>query len=144
MPQDLAHQLAVELRHLIARSHRKLKEQANLGDLSWTQERVLIHLYRHAPATVSDLAVLEGMRSQSMGATVNTLKQAGYVIGQSDPNDGRKTLLYLSDEFKRHIRQKRLAGEEWLESLISQRLTEREQKTLKNSLKAFKKLLQDE
>ena len=144
MPQDQAHQLAVELRQLIAQAHRKLKEKTNFDDLSWTQERVLIHLYRNEPSTISDLAQLEGMRSQSMGATVNCLKQGGYIVGQSDPDDGRKTLLYLSDDFKDRIRQRRLAGEEWLESLILVQLTEREQKTLQKSLNILQKLLMDE
>lgn len=88
--------LAGELRVVVGRLKRRLREQAHFGDLSWTQVRVLSRLEREGPATVTALARAEGMRPQSMGETVAALKAAGFVSGAPDPSDGRQTVLSLT------------------------------------------------
>src|SRR6202030_2553037 len=84
--------LTAELHALIGKLKRRLREQASAGDLTQSQLAVLGHLDRLGPTTVTALAKLEGVRSQSMGATVAALEAAGMVKGSSDPNDGRQTI----------------------------------------------------
>jgi len=96
-PEDVsASALAGDLRILIGRLRRKLREQAHIGDLTWSQVAVLGHLESAGPATVTALAQALGMRPQSMGANVAILETAGLVSGVPDPADGRQTLLSLT------------------------------------------------
>ena len=73
--------LAAELGALSGKLKRRLREQASAGDLTPSQSAVLMHLDRHGPTTVTELARAAGVRSQSMGATVAVLETAGLVQG---------------------------------------------------------------
>src|SRR5471030_3215839 len=88
----LAFELATDIRGVIAKLRRMLREQGNLGDLSESQRAALLRLERDGPMTVSALARAEGMRSQSMGAIVAALEAMGQVSGSPDPSDGRQTI----------------------------------------------------
>ena len=68
--------LAAELHALSGKLKRQLREQASAGDLTPSQTSVLRHLDRDGPTTVTALARMEGVRSQSMGATVAGLEAA--------------------------------------------------------------------
>ncbi|EQD59024.1 MarR family transcriptional regulator, partial [mine drainage metagenome] len=59
----------------------RLREQAHPGDVTWSQMSVLGRLERDGPATVTRLARAEGVRPQSMGATVSVLLGAGLLRG---------------------------------------------------------------
>ena len=88
--------LAAELHALAGKLKRRLREQASAGDLTPSQTAVLVHLDRDGPTTVTALARSEGVRSQSMGATIAVLEAAGLVTGSPDPKDGRQTILSLT------------------------------------------------
>jgi DNA-binding MarR family transcriptional regulator len=126
--------LAGELRVLIGKLSRRLREQANPGDFTWSQKSVLIRLEREGPATVTTLARAEGMRPQSMGATVSTLEQAGLVTGSPDPADGRQTILSITPRCRELIRATRAAKEDWLFHAIQSRLAPQEQDELARAL----------
>src|ERR1700759_4370912 len=106
--------LATEIHTLSGKLKRRLREQASAGDLSPSQTAVLGHLARQGPTTVTALARLEGVRSQSMGATVATLEAAGLVKGSPDPNDGRQTILSLTPACVALFRNGRAARTDWL------------------------------
>ena len=76
---DRAADMASELRIVLGKLKRRLREHANKGDMSLSQMAVLGYLDREGPATVTTLARAEGVRSQSMGATVAALEEAGLV-----------------------------------------------------------------
>ena len=101
--------LAEDLRSLIGKLKRRLREQANAGDLTPSQVSVLLRLEKDGPATVSNLARAEGMRPQSMGATIAALEAAGLVSGAPDPEDGRQTILSLTQAC-RELDQARARG----------------------------------
>ncbi len=88
---------AATLRSVNGKLARRLRESAPPGDLTWPQVSVLGYLVRDGAMTVTELAGLEGVRSQSMGATVASLQAQGLVKGEADPLDGRKTR-YLPTE----------------------------------------------
>src|SRR6187402_1589956 len=96
--------LATELAALIGKLKRRLREKANAGDFTLSQLSALGRLDRQGPATVTALARAEGMRPQSMGATVAVLEAAGLVRGTPDPADGRRTILYLTPACREIIR----------------------------------------
>ena len=62
--------IASELRVVLGKLTRRLREHANKWDLSLSQVAVLGYLDREGPSTVTTLARAEGVRPQSMGATV--------------------------------------------------------------------------
>ncbi|HEY5339087.1 MAG TPA: MarR family transcriptional regulator, partial [Rhizomicrobium sp.] len=81
--------LAEALRSFIGNLKRRLRTQSPAGDLSWSQLSMLSRLESGGPSTVSVLARAEGVRPQSMGATIREFEAAGYVTGTPDPDDGR-------------------------------------------------------
>jgi DNA-binding MarR family transcriptional regulator len=131
---DLPVHLAVELHELVGKLRRRLREQADAGDLPPSQVAVLRRLEREGPITVSALARVAGVRSQSMGATVAALQAAGLVSGAPDPADGRQTLLSLTPACRKWIRQNRAAKQDWLLRAIDAELDAREQQELARAL----------
>jgi DNA-binding MarR family transcriptional regulator len=144
-PNDLeaARTLAVagELRVLIGKLKRRLREEAHLGDFTWSQVEVLVRLEREGPATVSSLARAEGVRPQSMGETLSALKTAGLVSGAPDPNDGRQTVLSITDACRELIRAGRAAREDWLFRAIRTKLAPAEQEELARAVELLKRLV---
>ncbi len=133
--------LAVELRALLGKLNRRLREQANRGDLTWSQASVLTRLERDGPATVTTLARAEGVRPQSMGATVSALEAAGHVIGAPDPADGRQTILSLTPACREWIQAGRAAREDWLFRAIRTKLASGEQEELATAIELLERLV---
>ena len=132
--------LASELRILINQLRHRLREQSHLGDYTWSQTSVIIRLERDGPATVSALARAEGVRQQSMGATISTLEAAGLVKGSPDPADGRQTILSLTDACREMIRANRAAKDDWLFRAIQTKLSAAEQEQLATALELLKRI----
>ena len=132
--------LAGELRILIGQLRHRLREQTHLGDYTWSQTSVIIRLERDGPATVSALARAEGVRQQSMGATISTLEAAGLVKGSPDPADGRQTILSLTDACLEMIQASRAAKEDWLFHAIQTKLSPAEQEQLAIDLELLKRI----
>src|ERR1700761_738121 len=112
-PPSHAVALAQELRAFAGKLRRRLRDQADAGDLTPSQTAVLLRLESDGPATTSSLARAEGMRPQSMGAVIAALEQAGWVVGAPDPADGRQTLLSLTDHCRSWLEQGRAARQDW-------------------------------
>jgi DNA-binding MarR family transcriptional regulator len=132
--------LARELRIVFGNMKRRFREQMTPGDLTLSQIAVLSRLNREGPATVSALARDEGVRPQSMGATVAALEAAGLVRGAPDPADGRQTLLSLTDACRDLIQASRLAREDWMLAAIEAKLTPAEQAELARAVALLKRL----
>jgi DNA-binding MarR family transcriptional regulator len=135
--------LATELRATFGKLKRRLREQAGAGDLTPSQMSVLLHLEREGPATTSNLARLEAMRPQSMGAVIAALEAAGLVIGAPDPTDGRQTILSLTETCRRWIEEKRAARQDWLTRTIQARLSPAEQDRLMEAVELIRRLVDD-
>ena len=137
---DRAAILATDLRALISRLKRRLLEQADVGDLTPSQIAALLRLEREGPMTTSALARAEGVRSQSMGATLTPLQAAGHVTGAPDPADGRQTLLSLSASCRAWIAAGRAARQDWLTRAIARELSAEEQAQLAEALVLLKRV----
>ena len=122
--------LAGELRVTIGRLSRRLREETRPGNLTASQLSAVGRLDRDGPATVTTLARAEGVRPQSMGATISVLEAEGLVSGTPDPADGRQTIYALTAECKRILKVSRAAREDWLFRAIQAKLTSREQEKL--------------
>ncbi|OYO30461.1 MarR family winged helix-turn-helix transcriptional regulator [Janthinobacterium sp. PC23-8] len=132
--------LASELRIHVCKLRRRLREEAHIADVTPSQASVLSRLERDGPATVSSLARAEGMRPQSMAATVLVLTQAQLVTGAPDPLDKRQTILSLTERCRALVKASRAAREDWLARTIDSRLTLDEAMQLRQAMALLKRL----
>jgi DNA-binding MarR family transcriptional regulator len=135
-------ELAGELRSLLGKLGRRLRDQENTGDLTSSQRSVLMLLEREGPMTVTTLAQAQGVRSQSMGATIAALQAAGLVNGSPDPSDGRRTVLSLTPACQKMIRDGRTAREDWLFRTIQTKFAPREKKELAEAVTLLRRMIE--
>jgi|SRR5690242_10899222 len=135
--------LARDLRSLAGKLKRRLREQAGVGDLTPSQTAVLLRLEKDGPATTSSLARAEGMRPQSMGTVIAALENAGLIAGSPDPDDGRQTILSLTDACRTRVEQGRAARQDWLCRTIEARFSPAEQDQLAAALGLLARLVDD-
>jgi DNA-binding MarR family transcriptional regulator len=139
---DRAADLAAEFRVVLGKLKRRLREHANKGDLSLSQMAVLGYLDREGPSTVTALARAEGVRPQSMGATVAALEEAGLVSGAPHPADGRQIMLSLTATAREWIKASRAAREDWLSQAIRSHLSPAEQEDLAKAAALLRRLVE--
>lgn len=133
--------LAEDLRLVIGTLRRRLREQGQRQGLSHVA--VLLRLEKHGPATVSSLARSEGMRPQSMSTAIAALEAAGLVRGTRDPDDGRQTIMSLTDVCRERLRADRAARQDWLSRTITARLSAQEQQQLNVAIGLLKRLAEE-
>ncbi len=134
--------IASQLRVLLGKLRRRLREQSDPGDLTWSQKSALLRLERDGPITITDLASVEGVRPQSMGATICSLEEIGLVYRTPDPADGRKTILSITDDCREWIAAGRAAREDWLFRSIEARLSPAEQEQLAGAIGLLERLVE--
>jgi DNA-binding MarR family transcriptional regulator len=135
--------LAQDLRTLLGKLKRRLREQAHSGDLTPSQVSVLLRLEKDGPATASNLARAEGMRPQSIAPVIAALEGAGLVSGAPDPADGRQTLLSLTDACRKWAEEGRAARQDWLIRTLQARLSPQEQDEVAKAVELLKRLVDD-
>lgn len=135
--------LAEDLRLLIGKLKRRLREQGQREDLPPSQVAVLLRLEKDGPATVSSLARSEGMRPQSMSSAIAALEAAELVRGTPDPDDGRQTIMSLTESCRERLRTGRAARQDWLSRTIAARLSAREQDELGAAVGLLRRLIED-
>jgi DNA-binding MarR family transcriptional regulator len=141
-PSRQAMATAAELRVLLGQLRRRLRDEASTGDFSPSQLSALRRLDREGPTTVTQLARAEGVRPQSMSATVATLQSAGFISTEPHPTDGRQTLLTLTPACLAWIKASRAAREDWLSRSIQSQLSSAEQKQLAQAVMLLKRLVE--
>ena len=139
----LAGTLAADLRAVMSKLKRRLREHGGGNDLTPSQVAVLLRLEKDGPATVSSLARTEGMRPQSMSAIIAPLQEAELVKGFSDPNDGRKTVMALSRKCVKWLEEIRAAKQDWLATSLQEHLSAREQETVAVAIRLLARLVED-
>ena len=139
----LARTLAAEIRAVYRKLKLRYREHGGGNNLTPSQVSVLLRLEMDSSATVSNLARAEGMRPQSMSAIVAPLQESGLVSGTPDPKDGRQTLMSLTPKCKKWLQEGRDAGQDWLATTISQKLSVHEQEKLQAALELLTRLVED-
>ncbi|CAO3428173.1 MarR family winged helix-turn-helix transcriptional regulator [Azospirillum endophyticum] len=135
--------LAQDLRALLGKLKRRLREQAHVGDLTPSQVSVLLRLEKDGPATASGLARAEGMRPQSIAPVIAALEEAGLIKGLPDPADGRQTILSLTDTCRKWVEEGRAARQDWLTRTLQERLSPQEQEKLTEAVELLRRLVDD-
>ena len=88
---------------------RRLRQVPAPGELSLPESSALRKLERGGPATVTALARAEQISAQSMGATLSALEARGLVKRQSDPADGRRAVMSVTEAGLSAVSDKRNA-----------------------------------
>jgi DNA-binding MarR family transcriptional regulator len=93
---------------------RRLRQVRTPGGLSVPETSALARLDRNGPATSSELARVEQISPQSMGATLGALEARGLVARDPDARDGRRIVLSVTEAGRQLLRDKRDARTEQL------------------------------
>jgi DNA-binding MarR family transcriptional regulator len=102
-------------RHRVARAlfvsmgllRRKLRASGSPGELTFAEVAALARLERNGPATSAELARIEQISPQSMGATLAGLEEHGLVTRSADPTDGRRVVMSVTATGKRVVGRRR-------------------------------------
>ncbi|MFJ5262258.1 MarR family winged helix-turn-helix transcriptional regulator [Streptomyces sp. NPDC088387] len=137
---DSAARVAHELRVVFSRLGRRLREVAEDDGLTPSQESALALVGKFGAATASALAAAEGVRPQSMAATLAALEQHGLVRRRPDPDDGRRQLVTLTDAGRDRVEGNRQARDEWLARALQEGCTEAERATVLEALALMNRL----
>lgn len=108
---DYSH--AHELARSVARLNRRLRQE-RLSDLTPTQLSVLGTVRTMGPATPGAVAARERVQPPSLTRTLNWLAEAGLIVREPHPDDGRQVLVSVSPLGEKMLRQERDRRNEWL------------------------------
>lgn len=125
---------------MFSRLRRRLREVATADDLTPSETAVLIRLVKDGPASTSELAGAERVRPQSMANTVSGLHRHGLIQRKPDPDDGRRQLIVLTPQGRKHAESDRKVREEWLVRAIQERYSERERQVINEALALLQRL----
>nr|WP_218617803.1 MarR family transcriptional regulator [Cryptosporangium aurantiacum] len=113
-----------------SRLRRRWRDVSDIRGLTPSQASVLTVLGKDGPASASALAAKEGVRPQSMAATLAVLDTQGLIRRDPDPDDGRRQVVSLTGAGRAWHEGNRVAREEWLVQALHERLTEDERRTV--------------
>jgi DNA-binding MarR family transcriptional regulator len=129
--------LASDLRVVLGQLIRRLRVEHRFP---LSQGSVLGRLDRGGLTSIGDLALAERVRPQSMTQTVADLEAQGLIARQTDPDDGRRILVALTDRGHETLEEDRRNREGWLASAIANDLSLDEQRLLEQALELLRRL----
>jgi DNA-binding MarR family transcriptional regulator len=134
--------LAVRLRLVIARTARRLRQEAG-GELSPSQTAALATIDRHGPLTPSELAVRERIQRPTVTRIVARLEEGGLVQRTRDPLDGRSSLVALTPAGRELLGRGRTRKDAYLARRLRE-LDGDERATLQRAAAILERLLEEE
>jgi DNA-binding MarR family transcriptional regulator len=135
-------QVAAALRVSIGLLLRRLRQVQVEGELTLPESSALTRLDRGGPTTPSELAKLEQISPQSMGATLAALEARGLVGRRPDPRDGRRVVLSVTEAGRAVLLDKRNARAEQLAKALSAGFTPAELRQLMAAAPLLERLAQ--
>ena len=135
-------EVAAALRVSIGLLLRRLRQVQVEGELTLPESSALTRLDRGGPTTPSELAKLEQISPQSMGATLAALEARGLVGRRPDPRDGRRVVLSVTEAGRAVLLDKRNARAEQLAKALSAGFTPAELRQLMAAAPLLERLAQ--
>jgi DNA-binding MarR family transcriptional regulator len=135
-------EVANALRFGVSVLMRRLRQVQVLGDLSLPERAALVRLDREGPSTAAELARVEQISPQSMGATVAALEARGLVRRRTDRHDGRRVVLSVSAAGAKVLRDRRAARAEQLAAALASGFSPGELGTLAEAAPLLERLAQ--
>ena len=109
---------------------RRLRQTPVQDEFPDPEMTALAHLDQTGPATPSALARAELITPQAMGATVSALVRRGLAERHPDPDDGRLSIVSLTEAGRQAVRKKDRARIRQLAGALSERFTSDELEVL--------------
>lgn len=137
-PDPVVIRLAVAIKRLRAR----LREAADTDSIALpiSQVAILQHLRRKGPTTAADLALAEHVSQQAIAQNLAALKRAGLVHALPDPNDGRKSLIHMTDAGNQLFDAIVASRNAWLAQAIQSTITPAELPALDKAIELLERL----
>jgi DNA-binding MarR family transcriptional regulator len=91
---------AQDVRLAVGRLARRIRQIYSLdreGGATFTEAAILVRLEREGPVSPGELAGREKVTSQAIAAVVTELQRRGLVRRGTDPADGRKVIVSITD-----------------------------------------------
>ncbi len=132
--------LSSRLPALLNRLGRRLRQAADELSLPPGHFAVLLYLAEHPVATVTELALHEGVRLPSMTEVLKEMERDGLVAKQASPDDRRRQLVSVTKAGARATEAARQARSVWLEARLAH-LTAAEVRSLERALPALEHLV---
>ena len=136
--QDIAAALRVSIGLLV----RRLRQVQPDGEVTLPETSALARLDLGGPATPSELARLERISPQSVGATIAALEARGLVERRPDPGDGRRAVISLTEAGSQMLRNRRNARTEKFAAALSAGFSPSELNLLKAAAPLIERLAQ--
>ncbi len=139
MPRKTIETEALDFAEAVGLLVRRVRAAAASHELSLTESAVMGRLAKDGAATTADLARAEGVKPQSMGATIAALEERALVERTPHPTDGRQLNLKLT---AKGIALRKSVGDAkrtWLAKAVSQ-LDKQEQETLFSAGEIIKRM----
>ncbi|HEY2264363.1 MAG TPA: MarR family transcriptional regulator [Streptosporangiaceae bacterium] len=136
--RDVAAALRVSMGLLL----RRLRQVGVPGELTVPETSALARLDRNGPAASSELARVEQISPQSMGATLSALETRGLVARDPDARDGRRVVLSVTEAGRQLLRDKRDARTEVLAKALADGFTREELDQLMTAAPLLERLAQ--
>jgi DNA-binding MarR family transcriptional regulator len=137
-----APQLASRLRLAVARTARRLRQEAG-GGLSPTLTAALASIDNHGPLTPSELADRERIKRPTATRLIASLESSGLVVRTSDPSDRRSSLITTTPEGRDLMRTLRTRKDAYLARRLT-KLTADERETLARAAELLERLLEED
>jgi DNA-binding MarR family transcriptional regulator len=132
--------LASELRIVLGQLMRRLRAEHRF---SLSQGEVLGRLDREGTRSIGDLALAVRVRPQSMTQTISDLEGDGLIARRTDPADGRRILVELTEQGHETLEADRRKREGWLARAIADDLSSEEQQVLTQAIALLRRLAED-
>lgn len=136
--QQVAADLATVVGRLLAPASRTASPDSLLTP---TQRTVLARLESEGPGTTAALARGEYVRPQSMRLTLGALEEQGFVAREPDPNDGRQSVVSITDSGRATLDAVRAAKHGWLTQALTEELDAAERRTLAEATALLERLV---
>ena len=112
-------EVARALHLTIGRIARSLRRNHRTGELTLSEASLLARIEATGPTTPGALAASENVRPQAIAATLSSLETFGYLRREPDPEDGRRTIVSLTDHGHALRQQRRNESTDRLSQAIS-------------------------
>jgi DNA-binding MarR family transcriptional regulator len=134
------HELATRLRLAIARSARRLRQEAGT-DLSPSLTAALATIERFGPLTPTELAARERVQRPTVTRVACRLEERGLVTRAPDPADGRSALITVTPAGRQVLEEIRTRKDAFLSERV-EALTAQDRATLERAAALLEGMLE--
>jgi DNA-binding MarR family transcriptional regulator len=135
-------EVAAALRVSMGLLVRRLRQVGAGDELTLPESSALARLDRGGATTATELAKIEQISPQSMGATLAGLEARAFIERRPDPDDGRRAVISLTPAGLQALRHRRSARTERLAHALSTGFTRAELKHLMAAVPLIERVAQ--